>query len=208
MLYERLQLPLPFQHQPGYDAQDFLPSSSNEDALAWLKAEWPDRRLALFGPAGCGKSHLLHIWAKRTGAVLLVGQALMDLDAVPQTGALALDDADTVLDETLLFHLLNTAKERGLATLAGPPARSFQPPAGDGIGGNSPTRGRSTGFNPDAPVGRATARGATDRAGMVAVAASPLPRRTAGGGRSVGSNQPRVRLSHHPVAGRQGPRRC
>ena len=117
MLYERLQLPLPFQHQPGYDAQDFLPSSSNEDALAWLKAEWPDRRLALFGPAGCGKSHLLHIWAKRTGAVLLAGQALMDLDAVPQTGALALDDADTVLDETLLFHLLNTAKERGLATL-------------------------------------------------------------------------------------------
>ena len=117
MLYERLQLPLPFQHEPGYDARDFLTALSNEEALAWLDTDWPDRRLALFGPGGCGKSHLLHIWAERSGAVLLTGQMLLDLDGVPERGALALDDADTVSDEKLLFHFLNTARDRGLSLL-------------------------------------------------------------------------------------------
>ena len=114
---ERLQLPLPFQHQPNYDARDFVPAASNTEALRWLGAAWPDRRLALFGPGGCGKSHLLHIWAQRTSAVLLAGQSLVDLDAVPEQGALALDDADTVTDERLLLHLLNTARDRGLSLL-------------------------------------------------------------------------------------------
>jgi chromosomal replication initiation ATPase DnaA len=117
MPYKRLQLPLPFQHEPLYDARDFLPASSNQDALAWLDSEWPDQRLALFGPDGCGKSHLARMWAARTGAVLLAGQTLSDLDGLPQHGALVVDDADTVRDEKLLLHLLNSARDRGLRVL-------------------------------------------------------------------------------------------
>jgi chromosomal replication initiation ATPase DnaA len=119
---ERLQLLLPFPHVPGYDARDFLPADSNQDALAWLETDWPDRRLALWGPAGCGKSHLLHIWAERTGARMLTGpalnsQTLSDLADVPENSALALDDADTVQPEPPLLHLLNTARDRGLRVL-------------------------------------------------------------------------------------------
>lgn len=121
MSHERLQLALPFQHRPGYDSLDFLPAESNEEALTWLAGPqhgaWPDRRLALFGPSGCGKSHLLHIWAGRTGATILTGPALTDLDGMPDQGALALDDADTVTNDALLFHLLNTARDRGLSLL-------------------------------------------------------------------------------------------
>src|SRR5580692_4323603 len=109
---DRLQLLLPFPHAPGYDQRDFLPAASNQEALAWLQTDWPDRRLALWGPEGCGKSHLLHIWAEQTGAQVLSGQALQDLDGVPESGALALDDADTVASEPLLLHLLNTARDR------------------------------------------------------------------------------------------------
>ncbi len=128
MPYQRLQLPLPFPHQPGYAALDFLPDDSNQDALAWLSrpADWPDRRLALWGQGGCGKSHLLHIWAERHPAVLLAGQTLRGLDGVPESGAIALDDADTVADEQTLLHLLNTARDRGLVLLLSgrtPPAR-------------------------------------------------------------------------------------
>jgi DnaA regulatory inactivator Hda len=128
MLYERLQLPLPFPHQPGYAALDFLSDDSNQDALAWLSrpADWPDRRLALWGQGGCGKSHLLHIWAERYPSVLLTGQSLRDLDGVPEAGAIALDDADTIADEQTLLHLLNTARDRGLFVLISgrtPPAR-------------------------------------------------------------------------------------
>jgi DnaA regulatory inactivator Hda len=111
------QLPLPFQHQPRYEAADFITACSNQEALTWLDADWPERRLALFGPEGCGKSHLLHIWAERTGAVLLSGSTLTDLETVPSSGGLALDDADQVSDETRLLHLLNTARDRGLRLL-------------------------------------------------------------------------------------------
>jgi chromosomal replication initiation ATPase DnaA len=123
---DRLQLLLPFPHAPGYDQRDFLPAASNQEALAWLATDWPDRRLALWGPEGCGKSHLLHIWAEQAGARVLSGQALQDLDFVPETGALALDDADTVASEPLLLHLLNTARDRLLRVLLSgraPPSR-------------------------------------------------------------------------------------
>ena len=67
------QLPLPFRHRPDYASADFLRAASNDAAMAWLDrtAEWPDHRLALWGEAGCGKTHLLHIWARRSGAALL-----------------------------------------------------------------------------------------------------------------------------------------
>jgi chromosomal replication initiation ATPase DnaA len=121
-----LQLPLPFEHQPSYEPSDFIAASSNRDALTWLDAPWPDQRLALFGPPGCGKSHMLRIWQQRTGAVLLTGPTLTNLDQIPLVGALALDEADALADETLLFHLLNTARDRGLRLLLTgrpPPAR-------------------------------------------------------------------------------------
>ncbi len=119
MPFERLQLPLPFPHQPGYAALDFVADDSNREALAWLSrtADWPDRRLAVWGQGGRGKSHLLHIWARRNAGAVLAGQTLRTLDGVPESGALALDDADTVADERILLHLLNTARDRGLALL-------------------------------------------------------------------------------------------
>jgi chromosomal replication initiation ATPase DnaA len=117
MQHDLFQLPLPFQHQPRFGANDFIRARSNLAALAWLETDWPERRLALFGAKGCGKSHLLHIWARQTGAILLSGPALTDLDGVPHDGALALDDADTVCDEVLLLHLLNTASDRRLRVL-------------------------------------------------------------------------------------------
>ncbi len=115
--HERRQLPLPFQQSPRYDPRDFIPAKSNQDALAWLSTTWPDRRLALFGPGGCGKSHLLTMWAKRTAAIWLTGPTLNDLADLPLQGAVALDDADTILDEQLLLHLLNTARDRALLVL-------------------------------------------------------------------------------------------
>ena len=43
-------------------------------ACAWLRrtADWPDRRLAIWGESGRGKTHLLHIWAAAHGCRALV----------------------------------------------------------------------------------------------------------------------------------------
>ena len=120
------QLPLPFAHTPHLTAADFLPAPSNAAALAWLDTpeRWPQRRLALWGAEGCGKTHLLHVWAARSGAVLLAGPTLPRLPPVPGR-PLAIDDADAAAERPLL-HLLNAAAEGGQAVLlAGraPPAR-------------------------------------------------------------------------------------
>lgn len=72
---------------------------------------WPGGRLAVFGPAGTGKTHLLHVFAAHTGAVLLPGQAVRQAGSAPPARPLALDDADAVPAAEALLHLLNAAAE-------------------------------------------------------------------------------------------------
>ncbi len=127
MAIGRLQLALPFPQPAGYEAMDFIAARSNEAALSWLaRGDWPERRLAIWGQDGCGKTHLVHAWARRHDAVLLAGPMLHDLALVPEAGALALDDANAVAEDHALLHLLNTARDRGLWVLLSarlPPAR-------------------------------------------------------------------------------------
>jgi chromosomal replication initiation ATPase DnaA len=122
------QLPLPFPHQPSYAAADFLAAPSNEAARAWLDrtADWPDHRLALWGAQGCGKTHLLRLWAGRRGARVVAGPELRGLPDLPPPGGAAIDDADALADEPALLHLMNAAREAGLPMLLAartPPAR-------------------------------------------------------------------------------------
>ena len=124
---EATQFALPFAPVHRYEDEDFVPDESNEAACEWLgRGDWPDRRLALWGPEGSGKTHLLHIWARRTGAMLIEGPGFRDLSRLPESGGIALDDASGVSDETLLLHTLNIARDRDLLVLIAdrlPPAR-------------------------------------------------------------------------------------
>lgn len=102
-------------------------SASNEDAVRALDV-FPDAVggvLALVGPPGSGKTHLLTAWAQRVGAVMLSGElaAVADLAAL-EGRPVALDEADQVDDETL-FHLFNLAGTQG----AGLVLASRRPPA-------------------------------------------------------------------------------
>lgn len=112
------QLPLPFAHRERYRPDHFSAAPANEEALAWLDrtGEWPNGRLALWGEAGSGKTHLLHIWAGRVGATLLDGRALRGLPVLPAAGGIAVDHADAA-DQASLFHLLNAAAEAALPVL-------------------------------------------------------------------------------------------
>jgi chromosomal replication initiation ATPase DnaA len=119
------QLPLPFAHRPEFARADFIAAPANADALAWLGRveDWPQARLALWGEAGCGKTHLLHVWSARHGAALLAGARISA--TAPPSRPLVIDDADTAGEQPLL-HLLNaTAEARQPVLLAArePPAR-------------------------------------------------------------------------------------
>ena len=121
------QLPLPFAETPSYHAEDFLAAPCNALARSWLDrpGNWTNGRMVLWGEPGCGKSFMLHLWAQKTGARILQGGALRGLPASP-VSPIAVDDADTVPEETALLHLLNAAAEAGhpvLLTARLPPAR-------------------------------------------------------------------------------------
>jgi chromosomal replication initiation ATPase DnaA len=118
------QLALPFAHSPHYEASAFISAASNAEAMAWLDRtpDWPQRRLAVWGPAGSGKTHLLHLWSERLGALLLPGPSLR---FTAPGRPLAIDDADAAAERPLL-HMLNATAEAHLPVLlAGrdPPAR-------------------------------------------------------------------------------------
>lgn len=118
----RRQLALDLGHRPALGREDFMVSAGNRQALAWLDRwpDWPAPAIAVHGPAGCGKSHLAHVFAAQTGAVILPAATLTRVDPphlLPAASALAVEDADRGVDEVALFHLFNLAKETGRCLL-------------------------------------------------------------------------------------------
>jgi chromosomal replication initiation ATPase DnaA len=111
------QLALPFAQVANYAAEDFCTAPSNAAARDWLARPeaWSNGRLVLWGEAGCGKTHLLHIWAAAQGARMIEGVGLAGLPR--PDGPVAVDDADLAPDPRALLHLLNGAAEAGLPVL-------------------------------------------------------------------------------------------
>jgi len=105
---------------------DVIEDASNAEALAWLDrpGEWPLRRLALWGAAGSGKTHLARAAARERDWRWMEGPALRGLPE-PAVGTVV-DDADCLAEERALLHLINLCAERGeflLLTGRAPPAR-------------------------------------------------------------------------------------
>jgi chromosomal replication initiation ATPase DnaA len=121
------QLAFTFPCDPDYAGAAFVVAPCNAEALAWLDRveEWPACRLAVWGDAGCGKTHLLRRWAESVGADWLVGPELRGLPARPDR-PVAVDEADMAGEEESLLHLLNAANDAGQPLLMAartPPAR-------------------------------------------------------------------------------------
>lgn len=129
------QIPLPLPHNEAMSADDFVVTSSNQRAAAWVQQwpAWPSVCAAIHGPSGSGKTHLMRMWiAKSHGKDITLKDLLRQ-----ETGALimsnrnlALDDAQQIAADPVaeegLFHLYNALKETGgtlLLTSEKPPAK-------------------------------------------------------------------------------------
>lgn len=120
------QLALPFPYTPALTGLEFLPHPGVALALEFLAATptWPQRRLAIWGESGAGKTHLVHLWSEDRGAAIVSGPALVE-PFWPES-AVAIDDADRVGSEEALLHVLNAAGEAGrpvLLSMTRAPAR-------------------------------------------------------------------------------------
>jgi chromosomal replication initiation ATPase DnaA len=125
------QLAFDLGHRPAFDRDDFLVAPCNAEAVAQIDLwpEWTDHAIAIFGPPGCGKSHLAHVYALRTGATVLtpgevIGTEIANL--VERHKSLVIEDGESISDSRALLHLFNAMKEQGghmLLTSGEPPSR-------------------------------------------------------------------------------------
>lgn len=109
---------------PARDAltrEEFFVAPANALALAALDGwqGWPGGKMVLIGPSGAGKTHLAHIWAAETGAVLIAASDLggADVPALALAGRVVVEDAEAVAGveaaEAALFHLHNLLAQGG-----------------------------------------------------------------------------------------------
>jgi chromosomal replication initiation ATPase DnaA len=105
------QIPLDLAYPPALGAKDFVVGAANRDAFAWIERwpEWPGNALALFGPAGSGKTHLAELWRARSGALIL--DAPPHEDNFPDSALIL--EAPSRWPEVALLHLLNRQREAG-----------------------------------------------------------------------------------------------
>jgi chromosomal replication initiation ATPase DnaA len=122
------QLPLDLPVRSAMNAAGFVVSDSNRDAVAWVDRwpDWPNGVLAVYGPPGCGKTHLAHVWLEKLSGARSAARFLEPsaLEQLPLGENLILDGIR--LPEEHLFHLINHVRAQQTALLIldrEPPAR-------------------------------------------------------------------------------------
>lgn len=116
------QLVLDLGYRPALGAEDFMLSPANAQAIDAIDKwpDWPSSAMLVAGSAQSGKSHLVNVWRARSHAALIVAARLdgAAIALLERDGALVVEDLDRGIgSETILFHLLNLARERGFSIL-------------------------------------------------------------------------------------------
>jgi len=108
------QLPLDLAHAEGHSRDDLVVTPANELAVGLIESwpDWPAPVVVLAGPAGSGKTHIADMWCDHSGAFPVAATAVeAEAMAAAEHGPVLVDDADSpLLDETGLFHLINTVR--------------------------------------------------------------------------------------------------
>jgi len=112
------QLLLHFDHRIADGREDYLVTPSNQTAVAMVDRwpDWPDQVIALSGPAGCGKTHLSHVWGEKAKAVSIEAKDLGDADIgeLLHRPAIVVENMHqlSTSGEAALFHLINGMREQ------------------------------------------------------------------------------------------------
>jgi len=108
------QLPLSLPFSPALSKEEFIVSKANAEAFAFVDSwpDWPVSVAAIYGPAGCGKTHLASIWRETTGAELIFASEL-SVSAVQRRVPRIIEDVDAAAPtderDSALFAAMQTA---------------------------------------------------------------------------------------------------
>ena len=136
---ENKQIPLNFETRTDYNRSEFMVNECNVRAInvidSWPK--WPFFAYVLYGPKGCGKSHLAHVFAEHIACFYQKPVSVKIINAVDITikradtlhkenPCLVVENLNPKANNEALFHLFNLYQNEGgyiLFTAETAPAR-------------------------------------------------------------------------------------
>ena len=105
------QLTFKFPFKTNYYEEDFYVSSNNFEAYKLIESwpSWSSRFINIFGPVGCGKTHLSNILKKKLNSFFTKASELDDnnLTNIKLKECLIIDEYKNNVEENLLYTVLN-----------------------------------------------------------------------------------------------------
>tara|TARA_B100000963_G_scaffold358336_1_gene382750 strand:- start:691 stop:1371 length:681 start_codon:yes stop_codon:yes gene_type:complete len=110
------QLVFKFPFKAKYYEQDYYVSSNNFSAYRLIESwpNWPDKWVNIYGPKGCGKTHLSNILKKKIETVKIFNansftqNMLVELEKLD---CLIIDNYEHNIDENFFYTILNHLKQ-------------------------------------------------------------------------------------------------
>ena len=107
------QLIFNFPFKKTYLSQDFYVSKNNFNAFKLIESwpQWPSRFINIFGPKGCGKTHLANILSSKIGSLIISANKIDNgvIGKYKTKECLIIDDFDNDIEENLLYSIINFA---------------------------------------------------------------------------------------------------
>ena len=107
------QLIFNFPFKKTYLSQDFYVSKNNFNAFKLIESwpQWPSRFINIFGPKGCGKTHLANILSSKIGSLIISANIIDNgvIDEYKTKECLIIDDFNNDIEENLLYSIINLA---------------------------------------------------------------------------------------------------
>jgi len=105
------QLTLKFPFKTNYFKEDFYVSTNNFNAYKLIEGwpKWPSRYINIYGPPGCGKTHLANIFKKKINSFFVKASQLNNnsLALIKLKECLIIDDYKNNIEEFFFYSLLN-----------------------------------------------------------------------------------------------------
>ena len=107
------QLVFKFPFKTNYLKQDFYVSENNFNAYKLIESwpKWPSRLINIFGPQGCGKTHLINILNTKIQCIIVPATKVDEkiLNNYKLKECLAIDNFANNIDEKLFYSVINMA---------------------------------------------------------------------------------------------------
>ena len=110
------QLIFKFPFKTKYYEQDYYVSSNNFSAYRLIESwpNWPDKWVNIFGPKGCGKTHLTNILNKKIKKIKIFDAKTIDkvnMSELDNLKCLIIDNYEQNIDENFFYSILNHFKQ-------------------------------------------------------------------------------------------------